>query len=336
MESTRRPVSASVGKADVRLLFWSDAHLADRPPGHRSATYADDLFVKMGEVKALARDVDASIFGGDLLHIFSQPRDVSHALVRRTIQLLRDWPTPLYIVRGNHDGQPGQIGLNRWPLGVVLEALRDTDVRLLDDEMLYDEDGLCAQVRGAHWFPSIDSDPSAFGIVRREGVDWTIVAAHGMLMPLGEGYPFPCVTMDQVAELIEAPDLLLVGHTHWETTPVKIGHTLFAGPGSIARVSRTDTEMARQVQVAIVTATKQDLTVEFVPLRSMRPAADVFTWSEPGVVKTDGLFEGYVSVLESGLQVEGLSVEDALMQMEKQAPEGVAARAMEYLRSAGL
>lgn len=320
----------------MKLLFTSDWHLADRPPGHRAQSYASDIFSKLEEVRALAVGSDATIAGGDCFHIFSQPRDVSHALVRRLIQLLRDWPNPLYIVRGNHDGQPGQIGLKRWPLGVVLEALRDTDVRLLDEEMLYDDDGLCVQLRGAHWFPGIDSDPEAFTVVRRETVDWTIVAAHGMLMPPGEGYPFPCVTFDQVAVRQDAADLVLVGHCHWETTPVKIGRTLFAGPGSIARVSRTDTEMARQVQVAIVTVTKGDLTVEFVPLKSMRPAADVFTWSEPTAIKTDGLFEGYVAALETGLQVEGLSVEDALMQMEKQAPAGVAARAMEYLRAAGL
>lgn len=329
----------------MRLLFFSDVHLADRPPGHRAQSYADDIFAKLVEVRGLATGVDATIFGGDMMHVFSQPRETSHALVRRAIQFLRTWPSPLYIVRGNHDGQPGQIGLNRWPLGVVLEALRGSQVQLLDEEMLYDEDGLCVQLAGAHWFPGIDSDPSAFGIARREGVDWTIVCSHGMLMPPGEGYPFEAVTFDQVAALEAAPDLVLVGHCHWETTPMKIDRTLFAGPGSIARVSRTDTEMARQVQVAIVTCQRRrtaeiaeiEMTVEFVPLKSMRPAADVFTWSEGPKPLEDSLFAGYVGVLESGLvDIAGLSVEEAIMSLQGKAEPRVLEMAMGYLRRSGL
>lgn len=321
----------------MRLLAFADAHIAERPPIARSESYTDDIFDKMSEVKILAADCDVSIFLGDLLH-WPSPSATSHRLVRRLIEFLRDWPGRLLLVCGNHDlPSEGMAGLSRSALGVVLEALHGTNVQLLDDDVVLDVGfaGLSrdarVQLSPAHWSASIDSDPGAYAMTRQSGVDVAIKIGHGMLMPPGE-YPFKCVTFPQIQT--EA-DVVLVGHLHWATPPTTVNGTLFLGPGSIARTSRSPIEMKRQVQVAILGYAGGKLTTEFVSLRSMRPAEEVFVWQEqreePGA-----LLEGYVAVLESGLDVGGLSVEDALRDMEGRAPEGVAALARRYLVDAGL
>jgi len=318
---------AHTSGSEMRLLFWTDPHLADRPPIARSSRYCDEIFEKINEIKDLARSVDLTILGGDLYHN-PRPRDVSHALVRRTIEFLRDWPTDLLVVVGNHDQVPEQLaGLSRTPLGVVLEALAGSQVRLLNDEV-------CGgvQLSAAHWSHDLDENPDLYQLQHHDKSSYAIKVVHGMCLPPGE-YPFPCVTMDQVQT---GADIVLLGHMHWVTEPVRYNGTLFVGPGAIARTARAQ-YVSDNVYVAILSLSNGcEPEVELRSLKSARPADEVFAWTEPRESPTAGLFAGYVAVLESGLDVGGLSVEDALAQVEAQAPEGVVKRTQEYLKEAGL
>ena len=197
----------------MRLLFWTDCHLADRPPAARTQRYADEVFEKMKEVKEIAATCDVTVFGGDLYHN-PRPRDVSHALVRRTIEFLRDWPTELLVVVGNHDQVPEQLaGLGRTPLGVVLEALAGTQVKLLDDVLIGD-----VQISAAHWSHELDENPALYNLQARDGAAFHVKVVHGMCLAPGE-YPFPCVIMDQVQT--EA-DVVLIGHCVAYDTPVHL------------------------------------------------------------------------------------------------------------------
>lgn len=312
----------------MRLLFFTDAHLSDRPPVARSPAYCDEIFEKLEECREIAKGCDFSIFGGDLYHA-PRPRDVSHALVRRTIEFFQGWPGPLGFVVGNHCGgvPEGMAGLERTPLGVVLQAMDPSRVSLLYSTRMGD-----VQFEAAHWDSEIDTNPGAYRM-RKPGPPGVlnVKVVHEMCLPPGQ-YPFPTVTMDQIET--EA-DLVLVAHMHWVTELVKYGSTEFVGPGAIARTARAEW-VSDKVYVAIVTFLDGKAIIELRALESAKPASEVFVWAaDPGVQRV-GLFEGYVAVLEAGLDVGGLSVEDALARLEHQAPVGVVERTREYLREAGL
>jgi len=324
----------------VRLLFWTDPHLAERPPLSRGAGYCDELFAKIMEIRSLAVDCDVTILGGDLWH-WPRPPETSHRLVRRVIECLRDWPTPLYVVAGNHDLPPeGMEGLSRTPLGVVLEALKENSmpVELLGETVLrYDSSpvGARVQLTARHWSHHLDQHPELYAFPSRHpGADFAVLVSHGMVMPEGDGWPFPAVGMQQIET--EA-DVVLLGHMHWRTGVHRVNGTLFAGPGAVARTSRSESEMKRRPAVLVLTLERgREPVFDFVELKSARPAAEVFVWRESSNALDGDLFAGYVAALEAGLNVEGLSVEEALATLELQARPAVVAKVREYLGRAGL
>lgn len=315
----------------VRLLFWTDLHIAERPPLARSDSYCEDLFAKLEELKVLAKSCDLTIMGGDWLH-WPRPNDTSHRLVRRLIECLRNWPTTMYTCLGNHDVPQGRETLHRMPLGVILEALKDGPVQLLDE---MEVDGVA--FKAVHWSPEADQSPEPYRWRRSDsGLKARVQVTHGMVMPPGGGWPFEAVGMDQIDT---DADLVLLGHTHWRVGDHRIHSTRYVGPGAVARTSRSESEMKRQPSALIVTvgaATPDGLSFEEIPLKSVRPAEEVFVWQEEKAGDAGSLFAGYVAALESGMNLEGLSVEEAVRAAEQKVPSDVMELTREYLGRAGL
>ena len=332
----------------MRLLFWTDLHLAERPPLARSLSYAEDLFAKVEEIKELAATCDISVFGGDLLH-WPRPNDTSHRLVRRLIECLRDWPTTLYTLAGNHDlPSEGMEGLHRMPLGVILEALKDGPVQLLDGPVQFGP-AQTADARGdlgpvlilwpVNWQHDIDRRPELYRTPRRGeawpgGADFLVEVTHGMVMPPGGGWPFEAVGMDQIET--EA-DVVLLGHMHWETGIHSVNGTMFAGPGAVSRTSRSESEVKRQPMAYVVELERgKEVSITKRTLESVRPAEEVFARQEEKAGADGSLFAGYVAALETGMNLEGLSVEEAVRAAEEKVEPEVMALTREYLGRAGL
>lgn len=331
----------------MKLLFFTDLHLSERPPLARSDSYVDDLFAKLEELKELAGSVDVTVCGGDWLH-WPRPNDTSHRLVRRLIECLRNWPTELYTCLGNHElPAEGMSGLRRMPIGVVLEALKDGPVQLLDEPRSVPRgtrsDSQAVTLAAVHWQHDIDGRPELYNVRKprsvldsaqaRQDVPLVLVT-HGMVMPPGGGWPFPAVGMDQIET--EA-DVVLLGHMHWVTGVHQVNGTWFAGPGAVARTSRSESEMTRQPSALIVMLERgKEPQFEEIPLKSARPAEEVFTYAGDGASQTEGLFAGYVAALETGMNLEGLTVEEAVAAAEAKVPSDVMELAKEYLERGGL
>lgn len=322
----------------MKVLFFSDVHLAERPPLARAPSYADDLFAKLEEIRELAGTCDVTICGGDWLH-WPRPPQTSHRLVRRLIELLQGWPHPLLSAIGNHDSSEA-ANIERQPLGVVQQAFARGPVRFLRGDYYVDGPGPSAQVSAAHWQPDIDDRPDLYRVQRIPGVDFVLKVSHGMVMPRGE-YPYRCVQMDAVET--EA-DIVLLGHMHWQTWPPRKNPTgtWFVGPGSVGRTSRQD---AHEPSVLTLELDKgrnelqswQDLNMKLVPLKSARPASEVFSWSQDSSREEAAeMFVGYVEALEAGINVEGLTIEEAIASVQDQVPDGIMKMAREYLEKAGL
>lgn len=322
----------------MRLLFSSDWHLAERPPLARAPSYCEDIFAKLAEVRELAATVDLSILGGDLLH-WPRSNETPHRLVRQLIEFLREWPGDLYTLVGQHDqGSEGLDSIGRQPIGVVFEALRDGPLRWLNEDLVIEKGGVLLQLSPANWCPSIEEHPEHLALDRgRLGTiepDFAIKVAHAMVLRGEGGYPFPAIAMEQVPT--HGMDLFLMGDVHWRTKPQKVNGCWFAGPGSVARTSRSAGELERQPSVLIVTLEKgKEPAFEEVPLRSARPGKEVFAWSENlRALENSQLFAGYVTALETGLSLEHLSLDEILRSLEEKADPEVVKMAREYLARA--
>lgn len=332
----------------MKLLFFCDAHLAERPPLARAPSYVDDIFAKLEELREIAETCDVTVFGGDLFH-WPRPNETSHRLVRRVIDLFRRWPHDVWCVAGNHDLPPEMMaGLDRMPLGVVLEA---GDVpyahglRLLHEDMLIG-DPTWLQLSPLHWQHDLTERPDLFEVERE--ADLVIKVCHAMLMPgSDEGWPFPALGIQDIKT---DADIVLIGHPHWKTGVHIVNDTMFIGPGAVARTSRGGGEMERtpmayvleydprSVLLPALSWTAIDaVTVSEVRLQSVRPASEVFAYGDIPTVGKDGLFAGYVNALETALPAtEEMSIEDAIKSISGQVDEEVMRLAKGYLEKAGL
>jgi DNA repair exonuclease SbcCD nuclease subunit len=68
--------------SSVRIICVGDIHLADRPLGYNTDTYADDILDMLAYVAKLekALKADAVVWAGDIFH-HKQPSRTSHATV---------------------------------------------------------------------------------------------------------------------------------------------------------------------------------------------------------------------------------------------------------------
>jgi DNA repair exonuclease SbcCD nuclease subunit len=314
----------------MRILFSSDWHLGERPPLARGPSYPEDIFAKLAEVREIAGTADLSILGGDLLH-WPHANAISHRLVRRLIEFLRSWPTDLLTIVGQHDlGPEGLDSIGRQPIGVVLEALRDGPLRWLSEDVVVDVGGLKLQLSPANWQPGMEDHPEWLGLARDPRADFAVKVAHSMVMRGEGGWPFPAVAMSQVPP---GADVCLIGDTHWRTGVHQVNGCWFAGPGSVARTSRSVGEMERWPAVLVVTLEKgKEPAFEEIPLKSARPGKEVFAWSENlRALENSELFAGYVTALETGLSLENLSLDEILRSLEEKADPEVVKLAREYL-----
>jgi len=318
----------------MRLLLFSDTHLAERPPLARAPSYCDDIFAKLEEVRDLARTCDLTVHAGDHFH-WPRATEISDRLKIRVMRLYRDWPHDLWALMGQHDlGPDGLDSIGRQPIGVVLEALREGPLEWLNEDLLVQRDGLCVQLSPANWCPNIEDHPEWLGLDRDPRADFAVKVAHAMILRGEGGYPFPAIAMEQVPTA--GMDVLLQGDTHWRTKPQKVNGCWFAGPGSVARTSRSAGEMERVPAVLIVTLEKgKEPAFEEVPLRSARQGKEVFAWSENlRALGNSELFAGYVTALETGLSLEHLSLDEILRSLEERADPEVVKVAREYLARA--
>ena len=315
----------------MKLLFFTDLHMAERPPTARTDEYADNLFAKLNEIRQIAQveDVDLTIFGGDMFH-WMKPNETSHRLVQLMIDALRDWE--IVGILGNHCvGPDGLESLRRQPVGVLERALPTFEL-LTGDRLKGENGGLVIQLSAAPWTPDIDvGDRSEYGLQRMGGVDFAVKITHGMLMPPGGGWPFDATAFDEIDT--EGMDVCLCGHTHWRVGPMVVKGTLFVSPGAVARTSRS--EANRNPSVAIVTLERDCAPVaEYHELKSARAGPDVFTPEVSEGAPVGAAFEGYVAALEQGM--DELSVEAAMATLSEGADPTVTKRTWQYLEEAGL
>src|SRR5690606_20587667 len=116
-----------------------------------------------------------------------------------------------------------------------------------------------------------DVDKTLYGIRHVPG-DVTIHVTHGMLLASSPPSPdMRWTSLEEVASLPNAPDVLINGHDHIGFGVRRVGQTLFINPGALCRLSADVREIDRTVQVALLEVPDTGApTAELSPLQAVR------------------------------------------------------------------
>jgi DNA repair protein SbcD/Mre11 len=319
----------------INLVWRTDVHLSDRAPSSRTDDWADTVFDKLGQVRDLAREVNAAAIldGGDFFHIKSPTRN-SHALVHRTAEHHADYPCPVYCTPGNHDSVYGDYSfLPQQPLGVLFST--GVYKRLYDEhEAVFTHEGVTVRVVGIPYHGTT-YDMERFTSIVKGDEDVLICVAHVLASHRG-GTMFEGEDIVKYADLVDtAPDVYMFGHWHKNQGVEEIGGKQFVNIGSLTRGSLSQDNLDRVPAAAVLRCTSDGVKVEVVPL-NVRPAEDVFdVEGRERQVKRQVEMDSFVTAIRDALQPpeDGETLAEAVTGMDN-VPNEIRERALAYLEQA--
>ena len=319
----------------INLVWRTDVHLSDRAPSSRTDDWADAVFDKLGQVRDLAREVNAAAIldGGDFFHIKSPTRN-SHALVHRTAEHHAKYPCPVFCTPGNHDAVYGDYSfLPQQPLGVLFST--GVFNRLYDEhEARFESNGVTVRVVGIPYHGT-SYDMERFTSIEKGDEDILICVAHVLASHKG-GTMFEGEDIIKYADLLDtAPDVFLFGHWHKNQGVEEIGSKQFVNIGSLTRGSLSQDNLDRVPAAAVLRCTSDGVKVEVVPL-NVRPAEDVFdVEGRERQVKRQVEMDSFVTAIRDALQPpeDGETLAEAVTGMDN-VPNEIRERALACLERA--
>ena len=291
-----------------RLLIINDIHFAsyERYPSSRKSSYLDEISEKINDCRTIAANnyCDYTIITGDIFH-YPRSNAITHSLVSKVISLLKNWPTPIYAIAGNHDlSEAGYRAVDKQPVYVLQESgclllLHQQGLWLNDNEtyvLFYSYD---------------DNNLDKYKQKRPANCRNFVLVCHDMLMPSGN-FPFGFISHEEAAATSDY-NAVIYGHVHWDMGVSISRQTKFISAGSLSRVARTEENIKRKIRVAIADISNGQIGIEFHILPSQKPAEEIFV--VPAQTKMDNPdFAQYVKSL-SEKQIQGVDLRSYILQM---------------------
>lgn len=273
------------------ILLLGDLHLADRPPSSCTDTYLDDLFTLLEQTVTLARakNYAAVVQAGDFFHS-KIPARTSHRLIQRSIELIKQYPCPFYIVMGNHDmaHDRAESVSDTQPLGVLLRTCAYPLVGWSDNHSEYS-----LPVYGIPWLQvwnDRDStggpSPYACNTITTALGDWhsrwdgsvpALIVTHAPFYRPGTELEFEHFPTDVFADLMGNHGWVYYGHVHEPAGEFLVNGVRFCNNGALSRGSLHEYNLTREI-----VATEWDtVTGRFtrIPLDA-KPPEQVFKLAE--------------------------------------------------------
>jgi len=351
----------------VKLLWRSDVHLSDRAPASRTDDWAETVFHKLNQVRAVARrtGVAAVLDGGDYFHTKSPSRN-SHRLVRATAEHHAEYPCPVFCTPGNHDSIHGDYSyLHQQPLGVLYAA--GVFQRLYDEWEVYfgptagpesavgvfpynrreDKWSWADPFQVEHASGDIpivrvvgipyhgrSYDVGRLNALRKGDEDHLVCVAHLLASKAG-GMMFESEDVLRYDDLVQyAPDVWLFGHWHKDQGVTTTGDKKFVNLGALTRGSLVQDEVERRPAIAMITFSKDEISVQTARLK-VAPAEDVFDMgARVRAEAREMTMDAFVSSVKDALvDTQADSLEDTVNGLD--VPDLVRERAIEYLERVG-
>ncbi|CCJ33811.1 metallophosphoesterase family protein [Caloramator australicus] len=296
----------------MKFLFFTDAHIRGNNPRSRKDNFYETLKEKLNELVDVAQDnkIDHIIFGGDL---FDRP-DISLAVVKDFIKIIKNFPLPILCVIGNHDvyGQ-NPYTVNRTVLG-LLEELGIVEFLSNAPKIINTEHNKTIQITGSHYFYDIDGPDKVSYIVKEKKCDYAIHVAHGFLLEKPFNNEVRYTLIDDIASLTLA-DITLVGHYHSGFGVKKYHDKFFVNPGAISRISNTVSEIYRTPSYAIIEI-DENINISISKLQCAKKGEDVLDREKLFVEQNKTiLFNEFVHQITSYGNFEILKLENIISEI---------------------
>lgn len=276
-------------KSDVRIGFFMDTHLHHMAPRSRIDDYPEAILSKLRQIKEMAENWDLTLFGGDLFHSPKQP----YAYLCRVMDVLKDWPCPLYGIVGNHDYRGSMARRDSATLAVFAAGL----IQPLSYLVVCRKEGRKHKhllgISGMDYcLDPVLPVPKDLGL-------FNILVAH----QYQEEYP-NCRDILQKGAVAESCwEVVLLGHDHtvYPTTCLediwgKCIRTRLIRPGSVCRPTKADTREEIKI-ITLVFKSDNTLELEESPLEIALPEA-VFSSKRIEREQLSQAIERYVQKLQ--------------------------------------
>jgi len=328
----------------VTLVWRTDVHLSDHTPRSRTDDWATTVLRKLAAVGVIARNADAQavIDGGDFFDLKAPGRN-SHALIRRAIEVHRDYPCPVYANVGNHDCVYGDYSyLPQQPLGVLYEA--GTFRRLYDDfDVTFTAPGArknlpltTVRVVGVPYH-GVTYDLDRLARIKKGNEDYLMVVCHLLASPT-QSTMFDSEDVVRYDTLDNYPDVDCWAFGHWHKdqgithTP---GGATVVNIGSLTRGALSQDNLDRTPCVAVLRFDLDGIiaTKVQIPHAPAGEVFDLFAKDKDAIQKT--MIEEFVDHLS---QTFAPSSQKSLCDTVREIPgviESVRERTIGYIERAG-
>lgn len=309
----------------VNLIWITDIHLSDKPPGRRSELYREQIFDKLRQVRDLCVQHKAlCLVGGDVFHI-KTPKSPANSLslIREAIEVFGSFPGGcVYGCVGNHDIQFDRMDtLPHQPLGILEEAgvYKIIKEPLIIDAMVEPSlnpwqiqiDAWDFEDQEETYRNLITSGPCPEDITYRIG----LVHASGCSGDTREFFGTNIIGYNQLKKLDY--DFLLWGHDHTRTETETCGNVTHINLGSLARAALSMDEAERPVSAVMLSLKDDGARVKELPLKIV-PLEQAFRTEDKKVLdvkETSEMREFFSDLSESVDEIEStdpITVIDAL------------------------
>lgn len=302
-------------KNRVNLVFTTDWHFSDVPPGRRRDDYRQALLDKLTFVRGLTEKMNgAALCGGDVFHIKKPNHNGnSFRLIIELIGALRRFPHEcVFGSVGNHDISYDRMdSLPRQPLGLLIEV--GAYHNLNRESVIFTNQDESVKV-SVETFPFAGGEETIQHIMnagpRMPGITYRVGIVHAYGHPGDAADMFGTRTIGYNELEDNDFDMLLWGHDHSRHGIDEVGKTTHINLGSMARAAFQYDELDRPV-VAAILSFQSDGTWQYgekpIPVK---PIEQVFAAADKGmetVAKSEEITDFFADMDEA---VQGIEVSD--------------------------
>ena len=302
-------------KNRVNLVWTTDWHFSDVPPGRRRDDYRRALLEKLSFVRTVTEKLHgAALCGGDVFH-HKKPSHLGNSLrlIIELITALRHFPQErVFGSVGNHDISFDRMdSLPRQPLGLLIEV--GAYHNLNREPVIFTNQDESVKV-SVETFPYAEGEETIQNILsagpRMPGIQHRVGIVHAYGHPGNAADMFGTRTIGYNELEGSDFDVLLWGHDHSRHGVDEVGKTTHINLGSMARAAFQYDELDRPV-VAAIMSFQPDGSWQYgekpIPVK---PLEQVFAAADKGmeiVAKSEEITNFFAEMDEA---VSGIEVND--------------------------